>query len=1009
MVQQNESATEKSTNNNNVVLPLEENRERQNQTTQSTKNNESINANGIKIENPLIKNGIPVVPEDKKSKSIGHYILGKKLGEGTFGKVKLATHILTGEKVAIKILEKDRIIDVSDVERVSREIHILKLLRHSNIIQLYEIIETPKQLFLIMEYASGGELFDYIVANQRVKEREAARFFQQIISGIEYIHKLNIVHRDMKPENLLLNHDKSIKIVDFGLSNTYKKNELLKTACGSPCYAAPEMITGKRYNGLGVDIWSCGVILFALICGYLPFEDPVTANLYKKITAGDFTVPKNVSNEARDLLKSILNTDPQKRFTIEEIRNHPWCNQYKLNKTPEGIIVGYNRIPVDMDILKQLESFSFNLDYAQKCIDANKHNHVTTCYYLLLKKHIKNGGKSVADICSDDFDSSLLLPNKRPAKTPHKEQYGSDLISTHEEKENQNDTRCKNSVLNSRKESRDHSYSYTNANNLNSKLCSSQNSASKDVDNILNNNTAQLNQANQYKKENTNNTSMTIDQKSTANSKYPSYKSSKRNSIQTNKLSYNSENQYPNTTKPVANNNYVFDGNQIANPNVHPYPQMNIHSQTNQQSIQQQIIYQQQQLQQNNYFQANSALTSGTQSPYKHSSQQYAPYAQNNHYNYSNTGARNTPSQNNTIQISYLNETLKSVDNSILNKIPQYADSSFNNSPRANGKDPMEKLRNKIKETNQKRSIKNGSNNGINSSGNQNDCSFINNSNESSRQQFNIPGTLGQRMRFANIKKNPNNMNANFTNNQNMQSGHPQSTLPSRGYSQGRESKSHASQRQKQQQTGNKVRGVTQERKGVSPIERERGKSTEPFDDCNTSGYRILGIDNCNTSLNTSGFHNNITINNPTLGLNSSLKNNTTNSNNYSFDLGNYAQLQLSQQQQIQITQQLNSSFQHNGYSNSNINCNIVPSSIQSSNTTKSSSQSHRRGKSSPLQNILNKLEKNKNIQQGNNNNNYNLNNSFNLNNTYNGPAAYISSNYTTKNQNQQYNRKQIY
>ncbi|KAL4433487.1 hypothetical protein ABPG74_002884 [Tetrahymena malaccensis] len=932
MVQQNESAMEKSTNNNNIVLPLEENRERQNQTTQSTKNNESSSANGIKADNPLIKNGIPVVPEDKKSKSIGHYILGKKLGEGTFGKVKLATHILTGEKVAIKILEKDRIIDVSDVERVSREIHILKLLRHSNIIQLYEIIETPKQLFLIMEYASGGELFDYI------------------------------------------------------------------------------MITGKRYHGLGVDIWSCGVILYALLCGYLPFEDPVTANLYKKIIAGEFTVPKNVSNEARDLLKNILNTDPQKRYTVEDIRNHPWCNQYKLNKTPEGIIVGYNRIPVDIDILKQLESFSFNLDYAQKCIDANKHNHVTTCYYLLLKKHIKNGGKSVADICSDDFDSSLLLPNKRPAKTPHKEQYGSDLISTHEEKENQNDTRCKNSVINSRKESRDHSYSYTNANNLNSKLCSSQNSASKDIDNILNNNTAQLNQANQYKKENMNNTSLTIDQKSTANSKYPSYKSSKRNSIQTNKLIYNSENQYPNTTKPVANNNYLFEGNQMVNPNAHLYPQMNIHSQTNQQSIQQQIILQQQQLQQNNYFQANSALTSGTQSPYKHSSQQYAPYAQNNHYNYSNTGARNTPSQNNTIQISYLNETLKSVDNSILNKIPQYADSSFNNSPRGNAKDPMEKLRNKIKETNQKRATKNGSNNGNNnSSTNQNDCSFVNNSNESSRQQFNIPGTLGQRMRFANIKKNPNNMNANFANNQNIQSGHPQSTLPSRGYSQGRESKSHASQRQKQQQAGNKVRGVTQERKGVSPIERERGKSTEPYDDCNTSGYRIIGMDNCNTSLNTSGFHNNITINNPTLGLNSSLKNNTTNSNNYSFDLGNYAQLQLSQQQQIQITQQLNSSFQQNGYSNSNINCNIIPSSIQSSNTTKSSSQSHRRGKSSPLQNILNKLEKNKNIQQGNNSNNYNLNNSFNLNNTYNGPTAYISSNYTTKNQNQQYNRKQIY
>mmetsp|Transcript_19611 Transcript_19611/g.14326 ORF Transcript_19611/g.14326 Transcript_19611/m.14326 type:complete len:170 (+) Transcript_19611:361-870(+) len=169
---------------------------------------------------------------------------------------------------------------MADVERVAREIHILKLIRHPNIIQLYEILENPTELYLIMEYASGGELFDYIVEKQRVKEKEACRFFQQIIDGVEYLHKLNIVHRDLKPENLLLDQNKNIKIVDFGLSNTYKTGETLATACGSPCYAAPEMIAGKRYFGGNVDIWSCGVILFALICGHLPFEDPNTTNLY---------------------------------------------------------------------------------------------------------------------------------------------------------------------------------------------------------------------------------------------------------------------------------------------------------------------------------------------------------------------------------------------------------------------------------------------------------------------------------------------------------------------------------------------------------------------------------------------------------------------------------------------------------------------------------------------------------------------------------------------------------
>jgi len=136
--------------------------------------------------------------------------------------VKLGTHILTNESVAIKILEKEKIVDVADVERVAREIHILKIVRHPQVVQLYEIIETQKKLYLIMEYASKGELFDYIVQVQRVKEHEACRFFQQIIAGVEYISRLNIVHRDLKPENLLLDYNKGIKLVDFGLSNTYK-------------------------------------------------------------------------------------------------------------------------------------------------------------------------------------------------------------------------------------------------------------------------------------------------------------------------------------------------------------------------------------------------------------------------------------------------------------------------------------------------------------------------------------------------------------------------------------------------------------------------------------------------------------------------------------------------------------------------------------------------------------------------------------------------------------------
>lgn len=255
-----------------------------------------------------------------------------------------------------------------------------------------------------MEYCSGGELFDYIVSHTRVKEKEACLFFQQLISGVEYIHKLGIVHRDLKPENLLLNHNKEIKIVDFGLSNLYKPGELLKTACGSPCYAAPEMIAGKRYVAAKVDVWSTGVILFAVVCGYLPFEDPNTNKLYKKIMAGSYEIPNFISNDAKDLIKCILNTDPDKRYTIEDIKKHPWFNISKC-EVSNGILVGYDPIPIDNNILSQLNSFNIDIENARRYIEANKHDNITTSYYLLLKKHLQSGGTSTADYANVSLGS----------------------------------------------------------------------------------------------------------------------------------------------------------------------------------------------------------------------------------------------------------------------------------------------------------------------------------------------------------------------------------------------------------------------------------------------------------------------------------------------------------------------------------------------------------------------------------------------------------------------------
>lgn len=291
---------------------------------------------------------------------IGQFILGKNLGIGAFGKVKLATHAVTGHKVAVKILNKAKIKQLGMEEKVQREINILHLCTHPHIIRLYEVIDTPTDIFLVNEYVSGGELFDYIVAKGRLSPDEARNFFHQIVSGVEYCHFQKIVHRDLKPENLLLDANLNIKIADFGLSNLMRDGDFLRTSCGSPNYAAPEVISGHLYAGPEVDVWSCGVILYALLCGSLPFDDESIPNLFKKIKSGMYSLPTHLSQLAKNLIPRMLEVDPMKRITIPEIRLHPWF-QHKLPpylRHPPEFMEKQERV-VDAEVIDEVLKLPF--------------------------------------------------------------------------------------------------------------------------------------------------------------------------------------------------------------------------------------------------------------------------------------------------------------------------------------------------------------------------------------------------------------------------------------------------------------------------------------------------------------------------------------------------------------------------------------------------------------------------------------------------------------------------
>uniref|UniRef100_A0A3Q3NC30 MAP/microtubule affinity-regulating kinase 3 n=1 Tax=Labrus bergylta TaxID=56723 RepID=A0A3Q3NC30_9LABR len=328
---------------------------------------------------------------------IGNYRLMKTIGKGNFAKVKLARHTLTGREVAIKIIDKTQL-NPTSLQKLFREVSVMKTLNHPNIVKLFEVIETEKTLYLVMEYASGGEVFDYLVAHGRMKEKEARAKFRQIVSAVEYCHQKRIVHRDLKAENLLLDADMNIKIADFGFSNEFTPGSKLDTFCGSPPYAAPELFQGKKYDGPEVDVWSLGVILYTLVSGSLPFDGQNLKELRERVLRGKYRIPFYMSTDCENLLKKLLVLNPGKRGSLQQIMKDRWMNV----SYDEKELKSYIEPEQDFNDLQRIEvmgTMGFPHDEVKKALEGQKYNEVTAVYLLL--------GSKAAEVCSEKSSTTL--------------------------------------------------------------------------------------------------------------------------------------------------------------------------------------------------------------------------------------------------------------------------------------------------------------------------------------------------------------------------------------------------------------------------------------------------------------------------------------------------------------------------------------------------------------------------------------------------------------------------
>lgn len=298
--------------------------------------------------------------------NIGKYKLGRTIGEGTFAKVKLGVDNTNGQYVAIKIIDKHMVLESNLKYQVQREIRTMKLLHHPNIVRIHEVIGSKTKIYIVMEHVSGGQLTDKMSYVKKLEEWEARKLFQQLIDAVDYCHNKGVYHRDLKPENLLMDHKGNLKVSDFGLSALQKPGGILTTACGSPCYVAPELLLNKGYNGAAADVWSCGVILFEILAGHLPFDDRNLINLYKKISRAEYTFPLWFTKGQKKLLFRIFDPNPRTRITIPEIIEDEWFQKdyvpacgYEIDDKIhlDDVNAAFDSIEVKVQSISMIKSF----------------------------------------------------------------------------------------------------------------------------------------------------------------------------------------------------------------------------------------------------------------------------------------------------------------------------------------------------------------------------------------------------------------------------------------------------------------------------------------------------------------------------------------------------------------------------------------------------------------------------------------------------------------------------